>query len=126
MGKGSPPKPRSIKGSHLQPWRGGIEKCNHPGWSRGALMLATTRGYEYFNKKICRKNSGAKSRKVSTMVKPPLTAVDPGSNFPSPPRKLGAHGLDLWSAIIANIASPTPAASSCSPKPAAGSIALRR
>ena len=34
------------------------------------------------------------------MVKPPLTAVDPGSNLPSPPRKLGVHGLDLWSAIM--------------------------
>jgi hypothetical protein len=33
------------------------------------------------------------------MVRPPLTVVDPRSNLPQPPRKLGAHGLDLWSAI---------------------------
>jgi hypothetical protein len=31
--------------------------------------------------------------------RPPLTVVDPRSNLPQPPRKLGAHGLDLWSAI---------------------------
>ena len=34
------------------------------------------------------------------MIRPPLTIVDPGSNLPSPPRKLGAHGLDLWAAIM--------------------------
>ena len=33
------------------------------------------------------------------MTKSPLTVVDPGTNQPSPPRKLGRHGADLWSAI---------------------------
>ena len=34
------------------------------------------------------------------MIQPPLTVVDPSSNLPAPPRKLGAHGFDLWSAIM--------------------------
>ena len=35
------------------------------------------------------------------MIKPPLTVVDPGTNLPSPPRKLGPHGLELWRAVMA-------------------------
>jgi hypothetical protein len=35
------------------------------------------------------------------MIKPsPLSVVDPGSNLPSPSRKLGRHGTDLWSAVM--------------------------
>ena len=34
------------------------------------------------------------------MIRPPLSVVDPGSNLPPPPRKLGAHGLDLWSRVM--------------------------
>lgn len=32
--------------------------------------------------------------------KPPLTVVDPAATLPSPPRKLGEHGLELWRAIM--------------------------
>ena len=42
------------------------------------------------------------------MIRPPLTVIDPSSNLPAPPRKLGAHGLDLWRSIMAeyHIADP--------------------
>ena len=33
------------------------------------------------------------------MGRPPLSVVDPTPNLPQPPRKLGAHGLDLWQAV---------------------------
>ena len=35
-----------------------------------------------------------------TMIRPPLTVVDPGSNLPPPPRTLGRHGTDLWRSIM--------------------------
>ena len=35
-------------------------------------------------------------------AKSPLTAVDTDLSLPSPPRKLGRHGLDLWRTIMAD------------------------
>ena len=32
-------------------------------------------------------------------MRPPLSVIDPGTNLPAPPRKLGRHGADLWRAI---------------------------
>ena len=33
--------------------------------------------------------------------KRPLTVIDPNANVPSPPRKLGRHGTDLWRTVMA-------------------------
>ena len=33
--------------------------------------------------------------------KPPLTVVDPNASVPSPPRKLGRHGTELWRTVMA-------------------------
>jgi hypothetical protein len=34
-----------------------------------------------------------------TMTRPPLTVVAPDPTVPTPPRKLGQHGADLWRTV---------------------------
>jgi hypothetical protein len=77
---------RSIAG------RGGRPKSGVPELSRqrcGSVLVQLSLGF------------GGKIAGNSSMAKPPLALVAPGSAGLSPPRKLGPNGTALWDAITA-------------------------